>query len=180
MAGSGTGNTGMIVAITVIIVLVIVASIIGFFVWRKCSSKTSSVDSENDHNQNGPKHIPSSSVSSSLSPDITDNDHFQDQYHPKAEFGNIFGRKDPFSKTHDADHVIDEDDEEDHNHQAHQPVPTDHNDFHTKSPEKHMDEDTPMHMQNVIDFSGLDSIRSEQHLKFSNRHKNESHGNDSV
>lgn len=72
-------------------------------------------------------------------------DTFEQQYHPKAEFGNIFGHGDPFKKGNDADDVFEEDDEED----GKMPMPTDHSVYMiNNSPDQHMQDDTPMHNTN--------------------------------
>ncbi len=84
-------------------------------------------------------------------------DTFEVQYHPKTEFGNIFGRGDPFYKGNNADNIYEEDDEED----IKMPVPTDHSVYMvTNSPDHNMQDDTPMHnMQEIpkgpASFNGI-------------------------
>ena len=182
---TSSSNPGMIVAIIVIILLVIAASIAGFIFWRKFTSKTGTIDTENAkaQSQDGPKQVPNASVVS-MNPSRIENDTFEEQYHPKAEFGNIFSRGDPFKKANDADHVIDEDDDEEgfDGSVAQVHLPTDHEVFYTNSPEGHMQDDTPMsHSHQVViegkpvnNFSGLNSPRNKRGgLKLSTRQKSE-------
>jgi hypothetical protein len=67
-----------------------------------------------------------SGIESMQHPSIGIDEVYEQQYHPKSELGDIFGRNDPIKKANLADDVIEEDDEEyDENRTPQQVIPTD-------------------------------------------------------
>ena len=130
----------MIAVICSIIGVIIFGGAIGYFIYKKYRQSLPTLDS-------APKQVDQSSKegASGVIPDVINEDFYDEQYHPKVEYGNIFSRGDPFDKANKADDV-DEEDYEQTDHQSPEPHNlTDMADMRTNQRISALYEDMPMY-----------------------------------
>lgn len=137
---TGSNSALTIAVVASILGVIVIGGVAGYFIYRKYSrlSSPTHIDKVDQSSKN--------QISVAGSPDGMIDEHFEEQYHPKAEL-DIFSRKDPFqNKANNADE-IDEDEQSEGALWGRQDGAThviDTEQMHTRIRNSKMQEDVPL------------------------------------